>query len=86
MSVHDCISEYKNMGRKVFGNPRPPGIGPIPPLWHKFDADSLEKVIGNVISRHGERLDESGSKVRYPSHDDLCKTYVYFIQHAYTLC
>ena len=82
MSVHDCIIEYEKMGRRVFGNPRPPGIGPIPTPWHKFDADSLEKVIGNVISRHGE---EPGDEVRYPSHEDLCKTYVFLIQHAHSL-
>ena len=73
------------MGRKVFGNPRPPGIGPIPTPWHKFDADSLEKAIGNVISRHGERLDELDGEVRYPSHDDLCKTYTDLIQYAHNL-
>lgn len=85
MSVYDCIREYENMGKKVFGNPRPPGIGPIPTPWHKFDATNLEKVIREVTIRHAERVEEADGNAMYPSHDDLCKTYVQLILYFINL-
>ncbi len=74
MTVHDCIEEYKKMGRRVFGDPRPPGLGPIPTPWHKFDATDLEKVIQKVTECHGEKIEQTEDGVLYPSHEDLCKT------------
>lgn len=74
MTVNDCVEEYKRMGRRVFGHPRPPGLGPIPPPWHKFEAGDLEKVIQDVTRHHSESAQETEGGVQYPSHEDLCKT------------
>lgn len=71
MTVRDCLKAYEGMGRRVFGNPRPPDFGVA---WHKFDADRLEAVIRDVVLRHGEKTDPSANNVPYPSPEDLCKT------------
>lgn len=70
MTVRDCIKAYKHMGRRVFGNPRAPDFRL---LWHKFDADRLEKVIRDVVSLHGEIETKEGD-IKYPSDESLCKT------------
>lgn len=74
MTVCDCIKEYEELGEKVFGHPRPPGLATI--LTHKFDADDLKKAICDVTKRHGDTTEDEDSEVQYPSHDDLCKTLV----------
>jgi hypothetical protein len=72
MTVADCIKEYEQLGEKVFGHPRPPGVASI--VTHKFDADDLKKAISEVTTRHGERMEDENSEVQFPSHEDLCKT------------
>jgi hypothetical protein len=74
MTVCDCIKEYKELGEKVFGHPRPPGVASIVTL--KFDADDLKKAIRDVAKRHGETMEDEYSEVQYLSHEDLCKTLV----------
>lgn len=69
MTVDDCIDEYKSLGGKVFGHPRPMAKGAI--LWHKFSAQKLEQVIQNVTSRHSEAPDFEAT---FPSDEDLCRT------------
>lgn len=71
MTVRDCLEAYKEMGRRVFGNPRPPDFGIA---WHKFDSDRLEEVIRDVASRHGEKVDPPARDVQYPSPEAFCKT------------
>lgn len=69
MTVDDCIEEYKGLGERVFGHPRPMAKGAI--LWHKFDARVLEQVIREVTSRHSEARDFEAT---FPSDEDLCRT------------
>ncbi|KAI4118207.1 MAG: hypothetical protein LQ338_007440 [Usnochroma carphineum] len=72
MTVDDCIMEYKSLGQKVFGNPRPLAFGAV--MWHKFDYRVLEAVIQDVTARHSEKneIDE----LDFPSDEDFCRTVV----------
>ncbi|KAL8907085.1 MAG: hypothetical protein Q9207_001626 [Kuettlingeria erythrocarpa] len=72
MSVDDCISEYKTLGQKIFGSPRPLAFGAV--MWHKFDARVLEEVIHSVTARHSERSEVD--ELDFPSDEDLCRTVV----------
>ena len=69
MTVDDCIAEYKSLGERIFGHPRPMAKGAI--LWHKFSARELEQVIQDVTSRHSDARDFEAT---YPSDEDLCRT------------
>lgn len=69
MTVEDCITEYKSLGERIFGHPRP--IGKYAILWHKFSAQALEQVIQEVTSRHCEARDLEAT---FPSDEDLCRT------------
>ena len=68
MSVDDCIKEYKMLGARVFGNPRPLAKGAI--LWHKFDHRTLEAVIKDVTERYSEPGQFGGL---YPMDEDVCR-------------
>ena len=68
MNVDDCINEYKALGAKVFGNPRPLARGAI--LWHKFDYRNLETAIKDVTARYSEPGQFGG---HYPMDEDLCR-------------
>lgn len=70
MTVDDCIKEYKTLGAKVFGNPRPLAKGAI--LWHKFDYRTLEAAIQDVTQRYSEPGDFGGF---YAMDEDVCRTY-----------
>lgn len=69
MTVDDCIKEYKTLGERIFGHPRPLAKGAI--LWHKFNAEKLEEVIKEVTKRHSEASD---FEPLFPSAEDLCRT------------
>ena len=69
MSVDECIEEYKSLGQKVFGHPRPFCKGGFP--WHKFDHKALEEAVQTVTARYGE---ESEFGIIFPSNEDLCRT------------
>ena len=70
MTVDDCIEEYKALGAKVFGNPRPLAKGAI--LWHKFDHRTLEAAIRDVTQRYSELGDFGGV---YALDEDVCRWY-----------
>ena len=53
MTVDDCIREYKALGDKIFGHPRPIPTGGT--MWHKFDCKIFERVIRDVTARYSER-------------------------------
>lgn len=72
MTVDDCINEYKTLGQKIFGHPRPLAFGAI--LWHKFDHRVLERVLQDAITRHSEASEEY--ELQFPSDEDLCRTLV----------
>ncbi|KAL8957751.1 MAG: hypothetical protein Q9193_005056 [Seirophora villosa] len=82
MTVDDCISEYKSFGQKIFGRPRPGAHGGI--LWHKFDYNTLEKVIQDVTERHSEQSEEF-TGLSFPSDEDICRTLVMtYAEHSKT--
>lgn len=70
MTVDDCIKEYKTLGAKVFGNPRPMAKGAI--LWHKFNYRILESAIKDVTQRHSELVEFRDS---YAMDEDVCRRY-----------
>ncbi|KAL8861451.1 MAG: hypothetical protein Q9178_002325 [Gyalolechia marmorata] len=72
MTVDDCINEYKTLGQKVFGNPRPLVFGAL--VWHKFNYQVLEDVIKSVTRRHSEKSEVD--ILQFPSDEDLCRTMV----------
>ncbi|KAL9025382.1 MAG: hypothetical protein Q9196_005780 [Gyalolechia fulgens] len=72
MTVDDCISEYKTLGQKIFGHPRPLAFGAI--LWHKFDYRVLERVLRSAVTRHSEASEEYVAE--FPSDKELCRTLV----------
>lgn len=72
MTVDECIAEYKSLGNKVFGHPRPFNKGGFP--WHKFDYRVLETVIKDVTKRFGE---EKEWEHHFPLEEDLCRTWVH---------
>ncbi|KAL8992576.1 MAG: hypothetical protein Q9169_006992 [Polycauliona sp. 2 TL-2023] len=72
MTVDDCINEYKTLGQKIFGNPRPLAFGAV--MWHKFDYKVLEEVIKSVTRRHSEKSEVD--VLHFPSDEDLCRTIV----------
>lgn len=69
MTVDDCIEEYKTLGERIFGHPRPLAKGAI--LWHKFSAKTFEEVIRDVTARHSSCGEFAPI---YPSDEDLCRT------------
>ena len=70
MTVDDCIKEYKTLGAKVFGHPRPLAKGAI--MWHKFDCRTLEAAIKDVTQRYSELGQFRGL---YTMDEDVCKWY-----------
>lgn len=68
MTVDDCIEEYKTLGAKVFGNPRPLAKGAI--MWHKFDYRTLESAIKEVTQRYNELAEFRDS---YEMDEDVCR-------------
>ncbi|KAL8777174.1 MAG: hypothetical protein Q9213_007975 [Squamulea squamosa] len=72
MTVDDCINEYRILGQKVFGNPRPLALGAV--MWHKFNYRVLEEAIKSVTRRHSEKNEED--MLHFPSDEDLCRTVV----------
>jgi hypothetical protein len=68
MTVDDCLAEYKTLGEKIFGHPRPFAKGAI--IWHKFNYRVLEEVIKDVTSRHSEKVEYNTD---YPLDEDLCR-------------
>lgn len=71
MTVDDCITEFKKLGREVFGQPRAvlsaPGI-----LSTKFDGKRLDNFITEVSGRHCFIGGPFGSK--FNSEPDICRT------------
>ncbi|KAL8690818.1 MAG: hypothetical protein Q9224_004317, partial [Gallowayella concinna] len=72
MTVDDCIKEYKSLGQKIFGKPRPLAFGAV--MWHKFDHRILETVIQNVTRRHCEK--DEMDELDFAFDEDLCRTVV----------
>lgn len=70
MTVDDCLKEYKIMGDKIFGNPRPMSKGAV--LWHKYDHRALRSAVEEITRKYSET---SKFSVNYPLHEDVCKWY-----------
>jgi len=70
MNVEDSLTEYKRLGGRVFGSPRPiPNKGIV---WHKFNWRRLQGAIDEVVQRHHSRTDDLIYK--WPSEVDFCRT------------
>ena len=65
MTVHDCINEYKILGDKIFGHPRPFSWGGV--LWPKYSSDALKRVVNEAAARHSS----TGYRLNYEIEDGL---------------
>ena len=74
MTVDECIGEYKTLGEKIFGHPRPISSGGT--LWHKLDCKVFEKVIRDVTARYSERSLFENHYAMDRSDQDMCQWYV----------
>ncbi|KAM0794634.1 acyl transferase/acyl hydrolase/lysophospholipase [Usnea florida] len=70
MTVHDCINEYKILGDKIFGHPRPCSWGGI--LWPKYSSDALKRVVIEATARHNS----TGYRLYYEIEDGLSQCIV----------
>lgn len=70
MTVHDCINEYKILGDKIFGHPRPCSWFGI--LWPKYSSDSLKSVINEATGRHSN----TGYRLNYEVEEQLSQCIV----------
>ena len=76
MTIDECIEEYSQMGKHVFGSPRTFSMrGPIFIPWkrEKYDYKKLEETIKQVVERRRPREDQVYDPV-YPSAPDRCRT------------
>jgi hypothetical protein len=76
MTVADCLEEYENLGRRVFGKPRRASLRHNPAsLWNKFSARRLKKVFKDVAKRRCE-LDARGNHTfvdpTFPTMEGTC--------------
>lgn len=69
MTVDDCIDEYKRLGDKIFGHPKPIAKGGI--LGHKFSGRQLSECVEDIASRHNDAYDD---ECLFPSDEALCRT------------
>lgn len=74
MSIDDCITEYENLGPKVFAHPRRFHFR-SPLFWprEKYDHRSLEKAIKEVIKRRSPLV--AGGDKNFASDENRCRTY-----------
>lgn len=76
MTVPDCLHEYKTLGERVFGKPRPLGVVGSAigfTKWTKYDAANLERVFRDVSARRGEQSDEP-TPLSIKTMSKLCQT------------
>ncbi|CAF9926729.1 MAG: hypothetical protein ALECFALPRED_003516 [Alectoria fallacina] len=70
MTVHDCINEYKILGDKIFGHPRPCSLFGI--LWPKYSSDTLKRVVNEATGRHNN----TGYRLNYEVEEQLSQCIV----------
>ncbi|TGJ78291.1 hypothetical protein E0Z10_g10472 [Xylaria hypoxylon] len=81
MSVNEAITQYKDLGGKIFGSPRLMHYRRLPPLFiprDKFPANNLIKAVNEVCDKHGYavRAECSFSTVALAINHSGCKTLV----------
>lgn len=76
MTVSDCLEEYKIMGDKIFGKPRPVSQrNTVVAPWTKYSHSGMKEAFEDVTNRRGEQRN-GVTPVIFPSNPDLCKTHV----------
>ena len=76
MTVPDCMTEYENLGDKVYSKPRffnTLRFGPID--RSKYNAVNLKEFFEDVTRRRSEKI-SNGKRITFPSQRGLCKTLV----------
>lgn len=76
MTVVDCLHEYEQLGKEVFGKPRTlTELNTFVIRRTKYKAKNLKKVFEDVAARRNELLpDTENCKITFPSRRGLCKT------------
>ena len=72
MTVHDCINEYKILGDKIFGHPRPFSWFGV--LWPKYSSDSLKRAVNEATGRHSN----AGHRLNFEIEAHLAQWYAYY--------
>ena len=85
MNIDDCITEYTELGKRIFGNQlrffhaqrRIFSLrGPIPWNREKYDYKDLEKVVQEVVDKRINVSKDRAAGQMFPSHESRCRTYV----------
>lgn len=75
MTVPDCLHEYENLGREIFGKPRIfTQLNFFLPHRTKYKGETLQRVVEDVTARRSELLYDTLRRVTFPSKRGLCRT------------
>ena len=78
MNVNACIHEYNKLSKDIFGSPRLASIrGPIPWPRDKYDGETIQKAVQDVISRRMSKAERQVGAGNFNSPPGLCKTAVF---------
>lgn len=78
MSVDDCMLEYEKLSDDIFGHPRWASVkGPIPWLRDKYDGETIQKAVEDVISRRMSPEERKAGAGSFNSPPGLCRTVVF---------
>lgn len=75
MSVDDCMREYEKLSDDIFGHPRWASVkGPIPWLRDKYDGETIQKAVEDVINRRMSPEERKAGAGSFNSPPGLCRT------------
>jgi hypothetical protein len=75
MSVDDCMLEYEKLSDDIFGHPRWASVkGPIPWLRDKYNGETIQKAVEDVISRRMAPEERKAGAGSFNSPPGLCRT------------
>jgi hypothetical protein len=83
MNVDDCIAEYTELGKRIFGNQlrlfhtqrRIFSLrGPIPWNCEKYDYRDLENGVQEVVNKRLNVSKDRAAGQMFPSHESRCRT------------
>ena len=75
MNIDDCITEYENLGEKVFAHSR--WFHSTSPLWWsraKYNHKTLERVIQEVIRERVPKLSTFPGGTNFGYNENRCRT------------
>ena len=85
MNIDDCITEYENLGDKVFGKSRRCHLRSIPPLWlprEKYNHRVLEEVIQDLVDRRVPKIAGYPGGKNFAFDENRCRVVVVAFQES----